>query len=320
MKKLQISFAMKTKYFKIDKKYFVAAFCAFFLCHCCGCNNADTKAEPLLPPAKFYVITVFDPLAKHSYCGCKDDKDAREYLPIAMYLKDILGERVRNIYPENLESVRLVTQSDDYILCFGKESVVDYEIEKGKFNLRKLGYIVDLNGNTTFHGLLVARKESGVNQVSDLHGKNEGLELILGPAFAVEKNALALKLLKENDIDLSKATQLIDKTCKDTLLHLLRLQDPTQPVVGAISDYAWGLLKTTDFIIWFGEEPPLEIIGKTEPAPFIAVYINTNLDEMKQETIVKALVVSSEKIPDFNQSTKSLGIMLNEETRKMYGL
>jgi ABC-type phosphate/phosphonate transport system substrate-binding protein len=227
-------------------------------------------------PAEALVMVVMDPLAKPLSCPCVAGYAQRDYEKLAAALKARLGRDVKIVFNESLVAALKKSESNQADLVIGKQSVILHDARTAELKVEKVAMLTGKDGATTQRGLLVVPTGDPAKKLADL----KDYRIFFGPEECDEKHAAALRLLKQHGVS-APAKLETAVACDEGATNILELAPKGVRGCAVISSYAKPLLEGC------GQVPKgaLRVIGETEEIPFIAAYVNADLDP----TIKKAL-------------------------------
>ncbi|MBL8889716.1 MAG: PhnD/SsuA/transferrin family substrate-binding protein [Planctomycetaceae bacterium] len=230
-------------------------------------------------------VVVMDPLCDKLACDCVQGFAQRKYEVLGQHLQKSLGRKVEVFWGESIEAAlkdESVARKTPLVadIVIGKHSVVVAESKARQLGLEPLAQLTGLDGLTTQTGLVVVRSADPAILVDDL----AGYRIIFGPANCDEKHAAPRQLLLDSEISLP--TEL-ETSSKCSLAAQLLLDSPQDEKVAAIiSSYAVPLLEGCGTI----EKGALRVIGKSDPVPFISLFLRSELSADSQSEILSALI------------------------------
>jgi ABC-type phosphate/phosphonate transport system substrate-binding protein len=238
-------------------------------------------AEETKTPDSLTVV-VMDPLAKPLSCPCVAGYAQRDYDQLGAALKAALGRDVKVVFNESLTSAHKKGARPDIVI--GKQSVILHDAEAANLKLVKVAMLSGKDGVTTQRGLVVVPTDDPAKKVADL----KEYRIFFGPKECDEKHAAALRLLKASGID-APANLETAVACDEGAVKILELGAKGVRGCAVISSYAKPLLEGC------GQVPKgsLRVVGETEDIPFVAAYVNAELDKELQSALTSALLKST---------------------------
>lgn len=91
------------------------------------------------------------------------------FAPLAEYLSKEAGEKVTLVVPKDFEAFKAGVKAGQVDIAFAN-SVVYVQLKK-EANVDPLALSAELKAGTRFRGVMIARKDSGIEKVQDLKGK-----------------------------------------------------------------------------------------------------------------------------------------------------
>lgn len=251
---------------------------AFWLCLSPVLNAEDA------PPARPMVLVVMDPLAKPLSCPCVAGYAQRDYEKLAEAMSRSLGREVKLVFNESLRGARKKAELAAVDLVIGKQSVVLHDAAALGMNVARVAMLTGKDGKTTQRGLIVVPASDSAQNVADL----KDYRMFFGPQECDEKHQAALQLLQEHGVKPPAAIETA-VACDEGAIKILKLAEEKTPACAVISSYAKPLLEGC------GQVPKgsLRVVGETQDIPFIAAYVNADLDSTERDRIAAALVKST---------------------------
>lgn len=247
-----------------------------------GLAAAETKSDQ--PPDQPFVLVVMDPLAKPLSCPCVAGYAQRDYEKLATALSTSLKREVKLVFSESLVAAQKKNELPQIDLVIGKQSVILHDAKEANIGLRKIAMLTGKDGLTTQRGLVVVPSGDPAKKISDLNG----YQIYFGPRECDEKHAAAIRLLKEQGVEIPKKLDTA-VACDEGAIHILELAKKDLRGCAVISSYAKPLLEGC------GQVPKgaIRVVGETEDIPFIAVYLNAKLPLDQQQSLSDTLLKST---------------------------
>ena len=235
-------------------------------------NPPEKEAEPL-------VLIVMDPLAKELACACVKGYGQRDYRKLAARLESALRERVSIEFSDDLaESMALVSPGQEVIVA-GDQSLVVHGAKEAGLKCQPVCELTGMDGSTTLTASFVTRSEDSAKEVKDIAGRTVFFGLLETDA----KYAAAAATIRAAGVELA-ATEKRD-SYSDAALDMLDSQ-LSPPPVAVIPSYALPLLEGCGSV----KPGNLKVIGKTQPLPFITVFVADSIAAEKREKILQTLL------------------------------
>ena len=240
--------------------------------------------------AKPFVIAVADPLAKELACDCIAGFAQRNYRALATHLKQTGNPAfadIELIIAGSLPAAIRKSSQQRVDMVIGIDSVVRAELQKAKMPATAIAWLTNKQGEITFTGLVVVAADDPAKSIADLKQHR----ILLGPPEYDERYAAAIKLFAKHGITVhdsasaSEGTNIVPR-CSEAAFTILENESP-QPIAAVISDYNLLLLEGCKTI----ETGALRVLGKTEPVPFISVFVTETADPRTTATLSQALRV-----------------------------
>lgn len=237
-----------------------------------GDNNRPAAAPPPLR------LVVMDPLAEQLACKCVEGYAQRRYEVLADFIAKQLRRPVELAYAEALDSPAIAPAAGVDVVV-GKYSEVLADAAQAKLRLHSTAMLTGKDGNVTQTGLFVARKDDPAKSIADLGSRR----MLFGPASSQEKHAAALAALEA--FGLPAPRPLVTKpSCSAAATAVL----DKQADVAVISSYAMPLLEGCSTI----DKGALRIVGRTDPVPFIGVFVSDRVPVENEDQILCALLAA----------------------------
>ncbi len=227
-------------------------------------------------------LVVMDPLAAPLSCPCVEGYAQRQYEKLAEYLSQQLGREVTVAFGESLQGALDKAEIGTAHIVIGKDSVVRADAAKLHMQVAPVAQLTGKDGSTTQTGLIVVRSGDSAAKIEDLGG----YRILYGPAECDEKFAAPRGLLRDAGIDVVAAEQAeTSAACSDGACKIIEWGD-TQNAAAVISSYAAPLLEGCGTI----NKGDLRVVAETQPVPFVAAFVNTELSESDQQAIREGLL------------------------------
>jgi len=238
-----------------------------------GCAFGSPRPEPI-------ILVVMDPLARELACACVKGYAQRDYRKLAARLEAGLKQRVSIEFSDDLAASITGVSSGREVIVVGEQWMVAHGAKRAGLKCHPVCELTGLDGSTTLTASFVARSDDPARELKDLRGRN----VIFGLADADEKQAGALAALRAAGVE-PPAKPDTRPSYSDAALDMLD-SPSSPPPVAVIPSYALPLLEGCGSV----KPGNLKVIGKTKPAPFIAVFVADTIPLGKQQTILKTLL------------------------------
>ena len=234
---------------------------------------AERRSEPLM-------LVVTDPLSKELACACVKDSGQRDYRKLAARLESAMKQRVTIEFSDDLAETMTSVGKNREVIIIGDQSLVAHGAKQAGIKCRSVCELTDRNGDTTQTASFVVRFDDPAKELKDVAGR----KMFFGLADGDEKDAAALAALRAAGVEPPAKP---DKRApySDAALDMLDSDLSLQPVA-VIPSYALPLLEGCGSV----KPGNLRVIGKTQPAPFITVFLTETIAAEKQEKILKVLL------------------------------
>ncbi len=237
------------------------------------CFGKSAKSEPIL-------LVVLDPLAKELACACVSGYGQRDYRRLAAKLETELKEDVSIEFSDDLAETMKVMGEGREVIVIGEHSKVVHGAKAAGMKCRAISELSDPEGNTTFAGSFVVQARDPAKELKDISGR----KLYFGLADTEENHATVLATLRTAGAQ-APATQEKRAQYTDAALDVLDSSASPLPVA-VIPSYALRLLEGCGSV----KPGELKVIGKTQPMPFVTVFISDRITSEKEQKILKSLL------------------------------
>jgi outer membrane protein assembly factor BamB len=252
-------------------------------------------AGPKSTPEGFTLV-VMDPLSKELACACVKGFGQRDYRKLAARLESTLKQRVNVEFSDDLAQTLSLVKPGPDVIVIGEPSLVKHGAKQADFKCHSISELSDLDGNTTLTGIFIARSDDSAKELKDVSGR----KLYFGLGETDEKQAAAMAALRASGIT---PPDKPDKQGAHTDAALDLLDSSLSPLpIAVIPNYTLRLLEGCGSV----KPGTLKVIGKTQPVPFITVFVADAIPADKQEKILKSLL-------DVKSSSKLLKAMESKE-------
>jgi outer membrane protein assembly factor BamB len=226
------------------------------------------------------MLVVMDPLAKELACACVKGYGQRDYRKLAARLEAALKQRVSIEFSDDLADSMAGAGPEREVVVVGDRSLVAHGAKVAGLKSHALCELTDPDGSTTLAAYFVVRSDDSAKELKDIKGR----KIFFGLADADAKQATALAALRVAGVELPAKPEM-RATYSDAALDMLD-SSLSPPPVAVIPGYAIRLLEGCGTI----KPGNLKVIGKTEPLPFITVFVTDTIPTEKQEKILKTLL------------------------------
>lgn len=234
----------------------------------------ETRESPI-------VVVVTDPLSSELSCPCVEGYAQRDYQAFGKWLSGKLGRPVEVYCSESLAGALTKKSGGRADLIIGKDSMIRAQAKENNLELTKLAALTGKDGDTTQQGFLVVHSSDSAISADQL----KGYRILFGPPAAEEKHDAVKALLK--DLNISYTAEPKDAvSCSECATKLLDHGKRGEKVAGVISSYAVPLLEGCGTV----KKGDLRVIGKTDPVPFISLFVVNRVPAEEQKKIRAALL------------------------------
>lgn len=231
------------------------------------------RPEPVL-------LVVMDPLAKELACACVKGYGQRDYRKLAARLAAAVKQHVSIEFSDDLAESMARGSPGQEVIVVGEPWMVAHGAKPAGLKCHPVCELTGLDGSTTLTASFVARSDDPATELKDISGR----KLFFGLADADEKQAAALAALRAAGVE-PPARPEKRASYSDAALDMLDGQS-SPPPVAVIPTYALPLLEGCGSV----KPGNLKVIGKTQPVPFITVFVADTISPEKQEKILKTLL------------------------------
>jgi outer membrane protein assembly factor BamB len=240
---------------------------------CVAGNPAKSSGEPVL-------LVVMDPLAKELACACVKGYGQRDYRKLAARLEAALHQRVSIVFSDDLADSLTGVRPGREVIVVGDQSLVAHGANKAGLKCHAICELTDPEGSTTLNALFVARGGDPVTELKDIGSR----KVLFGMTEADGRYAAGMAALRAAGLE---APAMIQKRSPytDAALDVLDSKS-SPPPVALIPGYGLRLLEGCGSV----KPGSLKVIGKTEPIPFIQVFVGDAISAGKQDKVLKSLL------------------------------
>jgi ABC-type phosphate/phosphonate transport system substrate-binding protein len=245
-----------------------------------GPLGSPAKAVAAEPPL---TVVVMDPLALPLACACVKGYAQRRYDHLAVFLEKRLGREVSVIFSEDLaKAVRGSARPVDVVI--GKDSVVRFDAAECKLPVRPLARLTGKEGTTTLTGLFVVPAGDRAKKITDL----DGYRIVFGPEDSAEKHSAAVAALEKAGVPVPEKRETAP-SCTEAAYAALE-HEASPGAAAVISSYAKVLMEGCGSI----DPGALRIVGRTDPVPFVTVFVAESVSADAQQSLLDALLAVRE--------------------------
>ena len=226
------------------------------------------------------MLVVMDPLAKELACACVKGYGQRDYRKLAARLESALKQPVSIEFSDDLaESLTLASPGQE-VIAIGEQSLVAQGAKRAGLKCHTVCELTDPDGGTTLTGSFVARSDDPAKELKDVSGRT----VLFGLTESDENHAVTQSALRVAGVESPGAPEK-RASFNAAALDVLDSQ-ASPPPVAVIPGYALRLLEGCGSIT----PGSLKVIGRTQPVPFITVFIADNVPAEKEQKILKTLL------------------------------
>ncbi|HUS48284.1 MAG TPA: PQQ-binding-like beta-propeller repeat protein [Phycisphaerae bacterium] len=222
-----------------------------------------------------------DPLCRRFQCECVKEIAGREYEKLAEFIERHLNRPVTLAFSENVaEVIRLNPGRADVII--GPREAVLFDVGKSGTDVRAIAMLTDRFDRTVSAGLLVVRRDDPARELGDLGGR----AVLLGPEWAPQTHLNALAALTAAGVSPGRPVPSADSGA-DALFDLIE----NKADAAVVADYELPVLVKRNF----DGNAPFRVVGRTEPVPFVTVFVTSRISEGCEAAILKSLLAVREE-------------------------
>lgn len=230
-------------------------------------------------PPEPILLVVIDPLAKELACACVKGYGQRDYRKLAARLKSALKQEVSIEFSDDLAETLALASPGQEVIIAGEHSLVIQGAKKAGLKCHAICELTDPEGGTTFTGSFVVRADDPAKELKDITGR----KLLFGLADTGENHAAAQAALRAAGVE--PPTPEKRSAYSGAALDVLDSESSPKPVA-VIPGYAVRLLEGCGSIT----PGSLKVIGKTQPVPFVTLFVAENIPPEKEQKILKSLL------------------------------
>ena len=213
----------------------------------------------------------------------------KKFNPLITYLKQQTGFDISLVVPKGYADFESAMKNGDIDFAFSDPHI--YLKLEDLYNTNSLISSLDRKGAGLQHGVVIVRKDSGINNLKDLQGK----AVLFGPELSAPKWLAARLLFKENDIDIIKDLRSYSNggCCEDIAFNVyLKVVD-----AGLVCDHF--LEEHSEKQKELGiDAKQMIVIGRTESVPSRVFAARKGLREDIVTKVNQALLKLDKKNPE----------------------
>ena len=213
------------------------------------------------------------------------------FRPLAEYLSNEVGEKVSVVIPEDFDAFKAAVKAGQIDLGFAN-SLIYVQLKKD-MNLDPLALASEEKAGTKFRGIIIARKDSGINKVQELKGKKLvfvdkdsaagyifQMMMLSKAGLDIHKDFTVLPFAKKHDnVTMAVFNKEADAggIREDDFEKMKNKVDLSQIKVIAYSEYFpnWPMFATAK-------------IGKSTAAKIRAAFLKLKADNAESERVLKS--------------------------------
>lgn len=233
----------------------------------------ENAPEPIM-------LVVMDPLARELACACVKGYGQRDYRKLAAHLETALKQRVTIEFSDDLAESLDGTGPEQEVIVAGDQSLVAHGAKLAGLKCQPVCDLTGLDGGTTLAAMFVARSDDPATELKDIGGR----AVFFGLAESDGKHAAAMASMRAAGVAPPVKPEQRG-SYSEAALDVLDSQSSPLPVA-VIPSYGLLLLEGCGSI----KPGELKVIGKTQPVPFITVFVTDNIADEKKQKILDALL------------------------------
>jgi phosphonate transport system substrate-binding protein len=213
----------------------------------------------------------------------------KKFHPLVTYLTQKTGLPIRLVVPEDLTKFEASINNGE--IDFALQDPHTFLKLSDLFDKDSLLRALNLEGGTTQSGVIIVRKDSGIQKVTDLKGKT----VMFGPKFSASKWLAGRLLLEENGINIEKdlKAHLNGGCCEDIAFNVfLKAVD-----AGAVCDHFAGEHEDKQKELGL-DVSQIMVIAKTKDVPMKVFGARKGVDKDNILKIKQALLNLDRHNPD----------------------
>jgi len=237
-------------------------------------------AEPPRAESGPILLVVMDPLAKELACACVKGYGQRDYRKLAGCIEKAVKQRVSIEFSDDLAESLASLGPVRQVIVIGDRSLVARGVATAGLKCRPVCELTDLEGSTTLSGSFIARANDPAKELKDIAGR----KILFGLAEADAKFEASLAALRAAGVEPPGKPERRGSYA-EAALDMLDSESSPAPVA-VIPGYALRLLEGCGSV----KPGNLKVIGKTQPVPFITVFVAEAIPAPKQQEILQTLL------------------------------
>jgi outer membrane protein assembly factor BamB len=226
------------------------------------------------------LLLVTDPLAKELACACVKGYGQRDYRKLAARLEAVLRQRVSIEFSDDVAESMTTATPGQQVIIIGERGMVTQGAKEAGLKCHPVCALTGLDGTTTFSGSFVARSGDAAGELKDLRDR----KVFFGLARTDENQTVTREALRAAGVE---ATARLENrgSYSDAALDVLDSKSSPRPVA-VIPSYVLPMLEGCGSV----KAGELKVIGKTQPMPFVTVFLGDNIPVEKEQKILQTLL------------------------------
>jgi outer membrane protein assembly factor BamB/ABC-type phosphate/phosphonate transport system substrate-binding protein len=251
----------------------VLVLAAWFLANGCPFSTTASGADSV-------TFVVMDPLAKELACACVKGFGQRDYRKLAAELQKAIKQPIKIEFSDDLADSLAGASATQEVIVIGDQSLVLSGATKARLKCRPICELTDSEGNTTLRALFIARADDPAKELKEISGR----KLLLGVPPDDAKYAAGMSALRAAGVEVAVKPEQRN-SYSDAALDMLDSALTPAPVA-FIPGFGLPLLEGCGSV----KPGSLRVIGKTEPIPFIMLFLSDSISTEKEQKLLKVLL------------------------------
>jgi outer membrane protein assembly factor BamB/ABC-type phosphate/phosphonate transport system substrate-binding protein len=194
-------------------------------------------------------------------------------------LEKALKQKVKIEFSDDLADSLAGGSPKQELIVIGDQSLVAAGANKAGMKCHAICALTDLDGNNTMSASVVARSGDPVKELKQISGRN----VLFGVPVADAKYAACLAMLRAAALERPIVPEQRG-SYSEAALDMLDSQS-SPPPLAVIPSYALRMLEGCGSV----QPGSLKVIAKTDPVPFITVFLSDSAPADKEKQVVDAL-------------------------------
>jgi outer membrane protein assembly factor BamB len=239
----------------------------------CASDKSESRAS-----ARPILLVVMDPLAKELACACVKGYGQRDYRKLAAWLESGLKQGVSIEFSDDLAETLKLAEPGQEVIVAGESSLIVENAKRATLACQPLCALTDPAGDTSLTASFVAQANDPAKELKDLRGRT----FLFGLADTKENHAAVQSTLRAAGVESAVEKRSV---YTDAALDVLDSKSSPAPIA-IIPGYALRLLEGCGSIT----RGDMKVIGKTEPFPFVTLFVSDTISAEKSQKILQTLL------------------------------